>query len=200
MKKKFIWIALLCCLLSALLAGCGGTGKKDIYATLNQLAAKTPQTVTLQTSVTAGGETLTGEFEVKTEENGYRVTYSYQKFNTFEEEGGEYQIPGTDVSSVEGNMLVSDGKIIEQNGSASDITVEQITASGVKFAASCFTDVKQAEGSFQAKVSDPSAFLQEEISCTDMTVSVSYGEIISSMKIAYTSAGGAQVELEYTFA
>ena len=143
---------------------------------------------------------MTGELEGKTEENGYRVTYSYQKFNTFEEEGGEYQIPGTDVSSVEGNMLVSDGKIIEQNGAPSDITVEQITASGVKFAASCFTDVKQTEGSFQAKVSDPSAFLQEEISCTDMTVSVSYGEIISSMKIAYTSAGGAQVELEYTFA
>lgn len=199
MKKKSICFVLLGCLAFAALAGCSLGEKNDVYSTLNQLAAKTPQSLALEPSVTADGETLKGEYEVVAEEDGYRVTYSYEKLSLFTEEDGTYPLPEEYKQTVEGEMLVSDGKIVEQNGEAADLSIEQITASGVRFSAPCFTDVEQAEGSFQANVSDPSAFLQEEFSCTGMTVEVTYGETISAMKISYTSQGGAQVVLEYTF-
>ncbi len=200
MKKKYLLITALSCsvLAATVLAGCGGPS--DVYSQLNDLVADTPASVQLDVTVTVDGETLTGAYSVKTEDDGYRVTYSYEKLNTFELVDGAYVVPEEYKSTLTGNMLVSGGKIVEQNGAAVDITMEQITAAGVRFDESYFTDVEANEGSFTATVSEPSEFLQTTITCTGMTVNATYtSEQIESLTIAYTSAGGAQVLIEYGF-
>ena len=80
MKKK--WFALLgagVALTVAIAAvGCGG-GEKEPYKTLNALAAKDYGTVTLTVTTGAGADTLTGTFVATAQEDGVKVTYTYEQ-------------------------------------------------------------------------------------------------------------------------
>ena len=173
----------------------------DVYDTLNSLFAQTKDEVTLTVGTTLGGETLNGTFTAVQEENGTHVTYSYEQLSTFEEDEIGYIIPDSYKTTYEGTMLISDGKIVEQDGDAVDIAIEQITAAGLEFDKDYFSDIASSDGEFRANVVAPSDFLQTEIDCSGMRVEVHYTqERIDSLMISYTSSVGAQVEFSYTFA
>lgn len=205
MKKRYLAIILSGILMASfgVLAACSEpvTPQDDVYDTLNSLFAQTKDEVTLTIDTTLDGETLNGTFTAVQEGNGTRVTYSYEQLSTFEEDEDGYIIPDSYKTTYEGTMLISDGKIVEQDGDAADIAIEQITAAGLEFEKDYFTDVTLSDGVFRANVIAPSDFLQTEIDCSGMRVEVHYTqESIDLLTISYTTSVGAQVEFSYTFA
>ena len=205
MKKK-LWISVLL-LITAMFAALSLVAckkpntEKTVYGLLNKLIAAEKNSVTLDLSLTQSGETLTGKYVAKNEANGMKVTYTFERLNPIEKnEDGTYTFPTEVKSSHSGSMVLRDGKVVEQDGETADITIESITASGVKFEEGSFKNVKTENGKFTAEVSSPAAFLQQELSCEGMKVEVSYTEsAITSLKITYTAAG-ADVSMAYTFA
>ncbi len=199
MKKK--WFALLgagVALTVAIAAvGCGG-GEKEPYKTLNALAAKDYGTVTLTVTTGAGADTLTGTFVATAQEDGVKVTYTYEQWNTFEKEGDSYEIPAEAKTTVSGETVYKDGETVVLSGAPAEADV---TAKGLKFAESYFAEVKAEEGSFSAAVTEPASFLQTDITCTGMTVTVAYtAEKLGSIAISYTSSAGTPVTFTYAFA
>ena len=184
------------------LAACADsvTSQDDVCDTLNSLVAQAKEEVTLTVGTTMDGETLSGTFTAVQEEDGTRVTYVYEQLSTFEKGEDGYVIPDSYKTTYEGTMLISDGKVVEQDGDAADITIEQITAAGLEFEEEYFSDVSSSGGVFRANVAAPSDFLRTEINCSGMSVEVRYSQdSIGSIKISYISSGGAQVEISYVF-
>ena len=172
----------------------------DIYNTLNSLVAQPQSQVALTISTILNGEKLNGTFTAVQEDDGIRVTYAYEQLSTFEDGEDGYIIPDSYITTYQGTVLIAEGKVVEQNGDAADIAIEQITAAGLEFEKDYFSNVIAQEGFFQAKVISPSDFLQTEISCTEMRVEACYmQESIDLLTISYTSSSGAQVVLSYTF-
>lgn len=204
MKKKLIAIIGMCAAFVLGLAACGGNPDQGgtVYDTLNRLVAKEAETVTLTVSSTLNGETLTGSYEAKTEGDKVKVTYSFEQMNVIEKDAdGNYIVPDTAKSTKEGSMVVSHGKVIEQNGAAADLTIEAVTAAGITFHEEYFSDISIKEGEFSAAVGSPAAFLGQQITCTAMRVKVAYTEnAISSIELSYTASGGAQIAYRYAFA
>ena len=204
MKKRFFAVILAGIIISAVsvLAACTDPDDSttNICSTLNSLVAQPQNQVTLTVGTTLNGEELSGTFTAVQESGGMRVTYSYEQFSTFEEGEDGYIIPDSYITTYQGTMLISDGKVVEQDGDAADIAIERITAAGVAFDEDNFSDVAASEGSFQAKVKSPSEFLQADVDCLEMNVYVRYTqESIVSLSIGYKSAMGAQVSIKYTF-
>lgn len=204
MKKKLFAIILsgMLIIASGTFAACDDFSDThdDIYNTLNSLVAQPQSQVALTVSTILNGEKLNGTFTAVQEDDGIRVTYAYEQLSTFAEDEDGYTIPESYITTYQGTVLIADGKVVEQNGDAADIAIEQITAAGLEFEKGYFSDVIAQESSFQAKVISPSDFLQTEIVCTEMRVEVRYmPEGIDVLTISYTSSGGAQVMLSYTF-
>lgn len=203
MKKKLIAIVGICAALALGFAGCGESDEgATVYDTLNKLVAKEVNTVTLTVSSTLNGETLTGSYEAKTDGDKVKVTYRYEQMNVIEKDaGGNYILPDTVKSTKEGSMVVSGGKVIEQNGAAADLAIEAVTAAGLTFNEEYFSNISAKEGEFSASVASPAAFLGQQITCTAMRVKVAYTEdAISSIELSYTAYGGAQIAYRYAFA
>lgn len=201
MKKRILLIA-GCILLSAafVFSSCGKK-KEDIYDKLNAMLAEPASAVELEITVTKDGETLKGEYAAEAEGEGYRVEYSYEKLATFEKVDGEYVIPDEYKETLTGSMFVEGGKIVEQNGSPADIDPALTAAAGVEFDAAYFSSVKEGEGTFEGVVTDPEGFMNADIDCTAMTVTLAYSDgKVDAMTIGYTSQGGAAVVIAYTFA
>ena len=204
MKKKLFAIILsgMLIIASGTFAACDDFSDThdDIYNTLNSLVAQPQSQVALTVSTILNGEKLNSTFTAVQEDDGIRVTYAYEQLSTFAEDEDGYTIPESYITTYQGTVLIADGKVVEQNGDAADIAIEQITAAGLEFEKGYFSDVIAQESSFQAKVTSPSDFLQTEIVCTEMRVEVRYmPEGIDVLTISYTSSGGAQVMLSYTF-
>ena len=197
MKKRIIGIACVCAVAALSLTACGGN---KTYGKLNSLIAKTPSEAELVVTVTADGETLSGEYSLSEQDGGYVVEYTYERLSTFDASDDGYIFPDAVKTTYEGSVVVKDGKIVQQNGDTADLTFEQMTASGVKFDETYFSNVVIDDGSVIADVSDPEAFLQSDITCTDMQMKVLFtDDAITSLTVSYTSAAGAQVVIEYTF-
>ena len=204
MKKKYLTVIFSGILMAAfgVFSACSQAvaPQEDIYDTLNALVVQAKDEVALTVSSTLNGETLNGTFTAIQEENGMRVTYTYEQLSTFEEGENGYIIPDSYKTIYQGTMLISDGKVIEQDGDPTDIAIEQITAAGMKFEKGYFSNVTSKEGSFQAEVTSPSDFLQVEINCSEMRVDVAYKQgNIDFITISYTSSVGSQIVLSYAF-
>lgn len=197
MKKKAVGIFGLCILAAISLAACGG---RDPYDTLNKLIAKTPSSVELHVTITMDGETLNSEYAVTEQENGYRVVYTYERLSTFDETEDGFTIPDSVKTLFEGSIVVKDGKIVEQNGAEADLSFEQMTAAGVKFDETYFSNAMITEDSIKADVKDPAAFFLQELECTNMKMETRFTEeAITSLLVNYVSSNGAQVVIEYLF-
>ena len=197
MKKMAIGMVGMCLFTALSLVGCQ---TDDPYGKLNDLIAKTSSSVELSITVQMDGESLQGTYEVTAQENGYRAVYSYERLNTFEKTEDGYSVPDAVKAVYQGSVVVEDGKIIEQDGAAADIAFEQMTAEGVTFDESYFTEASIAEDCITAKVVDTEAFLGKAFDCTEMSMEVHFTEeAVTSLTVSYRTADAAQVVIEYRF-
>lgn len=197
--KKFMIIGTMALVGVFSFAGC--TSKTPtVYETLNELAQKEYSSIALNVSMTLNRQTLTGEYRSTATENGYQIFFSYEQISTFEEKEGEIIIPDSFITTYSGTVEVSNGSVISQSGDSVDLPIGQLTAAGLNFSESNFSEILQTEGRLTAKVEKSSAFLGRSVSASDMTIDICYNaEWLSSMIINYTSNGGATVILSYTF-
>lgn len=198
MKKilNFICVILACLIC---MTGCGVKDEPTttIYDTLNSLITKEYSSITLTVKTTTDGETLNGSYNVRKQEDIYIVTYSYEKLNGFEEVGGVIIPPAEYKSIVDGSIKIRDGAVIEQNGTPSNITIESLTVSGLKFKESYFTNVTNENNIFKASVDDVDGFFSCDVNLTDLNVEITYTiENIKSIKLKY-STKESSVELIY---
>ena len=209
MKKHFLLGILVLLMGVSCVAGCAPNNgpddqaEKSVIETLNTLAAQAPKSVKLEIGVTVGEDTLKSVYTSTANEGGYAVEYSYQRLNPFVYEDGEYKAPEEYMSTFKGSMEISDGKIVKQDGAQTDITAETVMAFGLRFDESYFTDFTAEGGVVTAKVSKPSDFLRQSVSCSDMTLEVKYTEsAITNITISYITEteaeGRAHVVYKYT--
>lgn len=198
MKKVLSFICLMLTFLFCM-TGCGGNDSppKTVYENLNSLIAKESTSITLTVKTTTDGETLNGSYLISKQDNVYTVNYSYEKLNTFEEVGGVITQPTEYKSTVTGNMKISNGTIIEQDGEASNVSIESLTVSGLTFNESYFSNVVNENNTFKADVNNPNGFMGYDVTLSNLKVEIAYTtEKISSIKLTY-STSLSSVELMY---
>ncbi len=200
MKKAILFgIAVLACVLT--IAGCDTEDSVTTdYDKLNELADKEYSSITLNVSTAVNGVTLAGEYVSTATDDGYQITYTYDQMAVFGEDEGDIVIPDSYKQTLSGTAVISNGVVTSQSGDEVDLTIGQLTASGLSFDSKNFNEANTASGKFTAKVTEIDAFLGQSVSASDMTVAVSYSETaLSSLTIEYRSKNGAAVTMTYIF-
>ncbi len=191
MKRKILILVSMVLALTFVLCACG---EEDNYSSINKMLDENYSTVELTVSTTKDGETLTST--AKTTQNGDKTTVDYvvRQFATFGE-----TLPDSYIEEKVGKVVVSNGKIVEQNGASLIMNLETVTAS-FNFDVNYFISAKWTENSFSAVVSNAKGFFKDnEFDGIGTKVSATFGEFLQSLSVTYTSANGAKVELNYVF-
>ncbi len=181
------------------LCACGG---ENVYAKLNELAEKDYDEVRLKVTTVTDGETLHANYRAVSVAEGISVTYSYEQFNQIgTDENGDYVLPDTAITTLQGEILVKDGKTVKVDGDEIALSPQTVTAAGLRFSADLFEEEETTDTSFQAKVNSPAAFLRESnLVASGMTVIVEYTDrALTSLTITYNTQTGS-VTMQYTFA
>lgn len=199
MKKKIAWIVslLLClCTCFGLLAGCDKKEQKSLYEQLNDYAGKTYSTVVLNLSVTKQGgidDTLIGKYTAKKTADGYSVEFEYTKYNLiFAGESGGLQ---ESTQTCKGTAVYRNGELAESTGDKLNYSVS--TSLSIRFDESNLSDQQKSDGKLSAKVKNPSAFLQSEVTYTNVFFTAEYnGNGLTAFELHYTD-GSANVDAYY---
>ncbi|MDE5548014.1 MAG: hypothetical protein K2J30_03355 [Clostridia bacterium] len=200
MKKRIFFAICMTALAGALsLSACGG---KNVYKKLNELAEKDYDEVRLKVTTETDGETLHASYRAVSVAEGITVTYSCEQLNPIgTDENGDYVLPDTAITTLQGEILVKDGKTVKVDGDDIALSPQTVTAAGLRFSADIFEDEETTDTSFKAKVNSPAAFLRESnLVASNMTVVVEYTDrALTSLMITYTTQTGS-VTMQYTFA
>lgn len=189
--KKIIILLTVMLALTLLLGACF---EQDTFAQLNSLLKEDYSKVELTVATTVGNETLTST--VVTTKDGKKtvVDYNLSQFATFEQ-----SIPESYIVSTVGSVVVQDGKIIQQNGQAADITVEQVTAQ-FHFDASYFIAAQWNGDVFSANVGNVKGFFGDaNFNGTAAKVTATVSDGLKDLKVTYVAADGTKVQLSYVF-
>ena len=189
-------------ILAGALSLCACGGDKSVYAKLNELAEKDYDEVRLKVTTVTDGETLHASYRAVSVAEGISVTYSCEQFNQIgTDENGDYVLPDTAITTLQGEILVKDGKTVKVDGDEIALSPQTVTAAGLRFSADLFEGEETTDTSFRAKVNSPAAFLRESnLVASNMTVVVEYTErALTSLTITYTTQTGS-VTMQYTFA
>lgn len=204
--KKFLIIGSITMALigTVAFAGCGedpDEGKNDtpatpVFETLSELAAKDYSKITLEVKTAMNGDTLNGTYISEVVSEGYKVTYSYEKFNTIESSGDGYVFPDSAKTTYQGTLTLesADAKL-----EGAEFTAVVLTASRLNFDKNYFTNVSESSGKVTATVSNASGFFGKTFTATNMTIEVTYTSTkLTKMTLNYTS-GSAQITMAYSF-
>ena len=196
---------IICILLIAIsilsFASCGGASSdKNTCETLNKIFTKDNSLVNIEVKTVTNEKSLASMYTVVKETNGEKITYSIEKLSTFEEVNGEYIVPESYKTTIKGEVLLSNGAVVSQSGDIADLDFTKTEIPKFKFNEGYFSNVQDNAGKFTADVTNPSGFLGAEISCSNMSVTVSYSENkISEIILNYSTDKSTQTTLKYFF-
>ena len=123
-----------------------------------------------------------------------------EKYNEIEKVNGEYIIPDSIKSTLEGEAVVSGGVVVSQNGDEVDIEFEKINVPNFNFDKNYFSNASNKQGKFIADVTNPSGFVGTSISCSNMSVSVSYSDTaITEIEYSYATGKYFNTTVKYSF-
>ena len=203
MNKIIAFLLVVCCVF--MLAACDGGNKtpddvvdnsqaiSDLQTALDASApAKADITVVLKSSL---GD-LNGSYDVVFNEDGTAtVTYSYEKFNSFED-GASSEIKSTYTGTT---TVAADGTVTDSLGGVA--SVEAISFN-IQLDESKLSSVTAGAGAISAKVkaADTKAILGVEIGY-DVDLVISSGKLgVTSVAISYESASGpVEIVALYTY-
>ncbi len=128
MKKRYLIV--LIALLPFVLSGCvfESTG-----ARLSRLANKTYAAIRLEVTASEEGRTLHGTYVTRAAQDGYTVSYTYERLATIEETDGGLVFPENEIAVKTGSMTVKGGEVVAREGDECDLPVGALTASGLRF-------------------------------------------------------------------
>ncbi len=198
-KRKFFAICTMILAGALSFSACGG---KSVYAKLNELAEKDYDEVRLKVTTVTDGETLHASYRAVSVAEGISVTYSCEQFNQIvTDENGDYVLPDAAITTLQGEILVKDGKTVKVDGDTIALSPQTVTAAGLRFSADLFEEEETTDTSFRAKVNSPAAFLRESnLVASNMTVVVEYTDrALTSVTVTYNTQTGS-VTMQYTFA
>ena len=206
MKKKVIFTLITLLLIAFTLCGCNlSLSNDDPCSQINECAKKEYTHTNLEVQTTYNGVTLTNKFNGVKGANSTVVSYSTEELATIEKGAdGAYIVPSEMIVKKSGNATIRDGIIVEQNGDAVSIPVENIGQLSLEFDWASFSESKTyAEGTsnvFEAKVKNVTLFTgNPTFDGKDMSVVVRYNDKLEKVVIDYTSSNGAAVKVIYTF-
>jgi hypothetical protein len=166
----------------------------NIYDTLNVLAEKEYQKVTLTLTVTQGENTLTDNYTVNKTEKGYTVDYTYMRANPIEGKDGAYVLPEEYATTYKGTAVYENGKQVSHTGADLDYSVS--TSLNVRFAQSYFSAWTESDGEVNGTVANGSAF-GGNTAYNNATFSLKYTEVaLQSFTLRYVD-GSATVSAVY---
>lgn len=203
--KRVIALITLILVFATLLTSCevnGGTGNvpvETIHEKLNRMVESSGSSMTVKITTDDEGKVLESVYRISNENAGKRVAYTEERFSEFKGENGEFIIPESYKYTLSGEVLIADGAIVESSGDSFSMDLKNLSYPEFNFKSEYFISAKDNDGVFEALVISPSRFLNRETTCTDMTVSVSYGEKISNILLSYKEYNGPDVTIRYTF-
>ena len=188
MKKVFIaLVALTLALVLLCFAAC------DKYAgalqDINTLLKKDYSSVTLNVTTTTKGVTLEGIYVLTFDGDKTNVEFSYQKLNELTMDGGE-----SFVSTVTGKAVVQNGKIV--SGDETLDLPKEYDFNGLSFKQAFFANYTVTGSKFDADVTNAKGFVNGDLVCSDMHVTVLYSKTaISKIALTYLSEKGSEVSI-----
>lgn len=205
--KRIISIITLIALVCLAFTACGGdttTTPEDntVYGKLTRsMASRDFDTLSITVITTAkDGTVLESEYVYSTVDEGLRIEYSAQKIEQFDISDGECVAPSDMISTVEGTVVVSEGKIILMTGQDAPVDLSGADYPEFKFKESFFSDVESMDGEFSASVLSPTAFVGFPLTCSAMTVHIYYNVFrITDILLTYTTAEGTSVSVNYEY-
>lgn len=173
--KKILALCLVLVLALPLLASCGkekGPDLTPVFEAITPLLKK-EYNVDVATQVEKDGNVLTSTFKAtKNDDGSYKIEYVIEKFAEFPLPEESSTIPKKEIVTESGTVTYQDGALTKPI--RADVDISELSVRGFTFDPSYFADPYVAEGKFQAKVTNPSAFLGEDLGATDMNVNIIY--------------------------
>lgn len=200
MKKRLIvFTALLLALTCLVMCACNKTDRN-----LNKMVKKSYDYVSLTVTTDIEGVILTSVYTAtKTENDQTQIRFSYQTFNTIDSSNGTITLPEGRITTYRGTLTVDvnrNNAVVKSSGDEININLKEVTAKNVKFDSKNFTDIKDNDGFFSAKINDLSRFMGTSVKGSDGAVQVRYldGSLVS-MVISYVNGQGSVITANYSY-
>ena len=213
-KKPAIIIIILIAIIVALVAVCFRTCRKknapddveganqtqtDIYVKLNSLLNGIGYPVILSTKTREGENVFNGSYTITEHGDIRAASYSYEKLSTFEIRDDEVVIPEDFKTTCSGRIKIKNGKIIEQNGAALNLSVETLDVKGLSLTESALTNVKTERGIFSADITSLKTVAGIDLAANDAKISIAYTDAkITKIVLSY-AASSYRTEMTYRF-
>lgn len=194
MKKPILMLAAVgaaaCCF-----GACGES--YDEYATLNEmLNADYSQVVLTVTNTFDERTSLSSVYTIKYFGVTVTVEYAVEQFTKID---ASLDGPAEDViTTLTGEMIIQGGVVTSRDGDDVNLTAE-VAYIGLEFKEEYFANVELTGNYLKAEVTNASAFLGSQLTCTDMKVYATFIEVFNEITVTYTSESGSLVEYDYIF-
>ncbi len=213
-KKSAIIIIVLIAIIVALVVVCFRTCRKknapddaeganqaqtDIYVKLNSLLNGIGYPVILTVKTTEGENVFNGSYTITEHGDVRAASYSYEKLNTFEIRDDEVVIPEDFKTTCSGQIKTKNGKIIEQNGAALNLSVEALDVKGFSLTESALTNVKTERGIFSADITSLKTVTGIDLAANDAKINITYTDAkITTIVLSYSTTSH-HTEMTYRF-
>lgn len=199
MKKSILTIAGVCAA-ACCFAACEGSANNNVtesskYDNLNEMLNKNYSQIVLTVKDTFDEDTyLTSEYTIKYSDSTVTVTYSVEKFTELSLDNPSAEVKTTLIGEIE----IKNGTAVLISGIDINLTAD-IAEVGLTFKEEYFENTTLTDMTLQADVTNVSAFVGSQLSCTDMKVKATFIEMFYNINITYTSESGSFVEYSYIF-
>ena len=203
MKKRIIALFALLTVVALCFAACNTPSLEDLQ-NINDLLKVDYSKVTVVVSTKTATAELNGNFTLTFDGDVTKVEYRFERINSFDvdDNGNIADAEGDFIETVEGEVAVRDGKIVDGDTSV-DLPLDELTVGGFSFKQAFFSNSTLQKAKFEADVINPQQFTGNSgLDCTDMHVVVirnTAAKVLTSIELTYTSENGAQVKLDYLF-
>lgn len=194
MKKQILMLTAVCAA-ACCLGACGEP--YDEYATLNDMINADYSQVVLTVTDTFDEHTsLSSVYTIKYSGVTVTVEYEVEKFTKID---ASLDGPAEDViTTLTGVMVIEGGVVTSRDGDDVCLTAE-VAYIGLEFKKEYFANAELTGNFLRAEVTDASAFLGSQLTCTDMRVYATFIEVFNEINITYISGSGSFVEYDYIF-
>lgn len=204
--KRVIKIAclILMLLLTICFSGCSLFKKepvdnRSVYEVLDDLVKQEYANIILSITTEKDNKSLYGNYIFSKNGEEITVDYSFQQFTSFKEVNGELVAPEKEKETLSGKITYKNGKVVDASGDELNISIETISASGLSFDKSYFSNTVSDDKKFVATVKNPNGFMGVT-EATEVTVEVAFSSnAIQKITINYKQGDYANT-LVYTFA
>lgn len=202
--KKILCVAVLAMALVCALCACNSTA---IYDKLGGMCDAEYSKISINVKTEMGGDTLTSTYTVHVvdaSQNMASLDYSIQRFATFDTvmDNDIIVAPENRIETISGGVEINGTSVTQKSGTPINIDeskLANICKVNLHFGYLYFLDATNTNETFEAKVKNPSAFMDYQVlTCTDMKVKATFSTKFESILITYTE-DGAKNTITYTF-